>query len=268
MDFLAEEIFGQLHIYDVDELYIHEETIAPNLLRLKEAMLNIGQLVDPLIVDGKSKVVLDGNHRIKVLELIKCPRAVCQVIDYSRKDITVGTWVPVSEALTLEAVRASGFKCEDVDFELGVKALNAKKAPFMFVRKANGTRKCVLINPASYSIDDMISEQKKIVSKLGESQFNYLSDERGESLVDKGRAVLYRKAFTKEEIIARAHSKKPFPPKSTRHCIPDRIIRLNMRLGWLHEGQKEASAYLERTLRERIYNGNVRRYSEPVVVIY
>jgi hypothetical protein len=268
MDYLVEEILRQLKIVEVASLYPHEETIPSNLLKLKEAMLNIGQLVDPLIVDGKNNVVLDGNHRLKVLTIIKIPHAVAQVVDYARPDIKVGTWFPVSENLTLETLEASGFKCEEVDFAVGLKALENKKAPFMLVKKIEKIRKCFLINPSDYSLDEMIEEQRTIINKLNDVYFHYVADSDVNDLIEDGKAVLYRKIYSKEEIIARALSKKPFPPKSTRHIIPNRIIRLNMRLGWLHEGESEARAYLERMLRERVYNGNVRRYSEPVIVIY
>lgn len=268
MNHLFEEIASQLRIVDISRLHNHEDIIPPNLIRLKEAMLNIGQLVDPLIVDKKSMVILDGNHRIKVLELIKCPRAVCQMVDYESPKIQVGTWFPLAEKLSAEELKAAGCKLETVELEAGLRALEGKKAAFMLARKENGTRKYLLVNPADYSLEEMMVEQKRIVEKLARTEFYYYGDDEAENQVDKGRSVLYRKIYTKDEIVARARAGKLFPPKSTRHLIPNRIIRLNMRLGWLHEGEKEASEYLERTLRERIYNGNVRRYSEPVIVIY
>ncbi|MDD5337289.1 MAG: hypothetical protein PHS02_02295 [Candidatus ainarchaeum sp.] len=270
MDALFEDILKQLRICDVGALHSHEETLPSNLLRLKEAMLNIGQLVDPLLVDEKSRVVLDGNHRIKVLSMIKCPRAVCQFVDYSRQDIKVGTWFPVSEKILPETVRKAGFALEAVDFEAGLKALASKKAPFMVAGKRDGKREYSLVQPDSYDLEGMMAGQKKILEKLngGETSFQYYSDEEAAGWVEKGKTVLYRKIYTKEEIVGHALKGKVFTPKSTRHVIPNRIIRLNMRLGWLHEGETEANAYLERILRERVYNGNIRRYSEPVIVIY
>ena len=72
-------------------------------------MLNIGQLVDPIIIDKKYKIVLDGNHRLKVLELIKVPNAVCHIVDYSNPNITVGGWYPVDKRITLELIKKKGF---------------------------------------------------------------------------------------------------------------------------------------------------------------
>src|SRR5512137_2150146 len=94
MSELAEEMLKNLEVWEVKQLLSHEQVISYNLKRLKEAMLNIGHLVDPLIVDRKTGVVLDGNHRLKVLEIIECPFAACQAVDYSSDEITVGTWLP------------------------------------------------------------------------------------------------------------------------------------------------------------------------------
>jgi len=268
MNNLFEGIEDRLKIVETNALHGHEETIHHNLIKLKEAMLNFGQLVDPLIVDRKTMVVLDGNHRITVLEMIKCPRAVCQFVDYSDSAIKVGTWFPVSEDLDAEKVKKAGLRCDEVEKEEGLKALAEKKACFMLSKKTSQGMKNWLIEYGDYTLDGLVEAQKRIISKFGEERFAFAPDDEAEQFVAEGKCVLYRKIYTKQEIVDYALCGKKFPPKSTRHVIPNRIIRLNMRLGWLHEGKKEAEAYLHRMLKERIYNGNVRRYSEPVIVIY
>ncbi|MBN2478227.1 ParB N-terminal domain-containing protein, partial [Candidatus Micrarchaeota archaeon] len=99
---IYEEIYEKLEIIKVKDLKHHEERVPHNLLRLKEAMLNIGQIVDPIIVDKKTNIVLDGNHRLKVLELIKVPYSVCQMVDYKGEEITLGSWFPVRDKITKE----------------------------------------------------------------------------------------------------------------------------------------------------------------------
>ncbi|MFH0738127.1 MAG: hypothetical protein V1827_05650, partial [Candidatus Micrarchaeota archaeon] len=94
MSDLAADMLKELEVWEVKSLLSHEQVISHNLKRLKEAMLNLGQLVDPLIVDRSTGVVLDGNHRLKVLEIIECPHATCQAVDYQSDEITVGTWYP------------------------------------------------------------------------------------------------------------------------------------------------------------------------------
>jgi len=265
MSLLVDEMIKSLEIRDVKSLLSHEQIISHNLKRLKEAMLNIGHLVDPLIVDAKTNVVLDGNHRLKVLEIIECPHAVCQLVDYMSPEIKVGTWYPTVESNAEKIFHLDHVKHEKVDYEAGKEAVNALKAPFMLVTKNNS---CHLINPGNYKLMEMVEEQNYVLSLLEKNSVDYVPDEETQKLLAGGRSVFYRRAYTKDEIIKTAQAHAPFPPKSTRHLIPGRIIRLNMKLGWLHRSKEEATNELHEMLKTRGYSGNVRKYYEPVIVIY
>ncbi|MFA6530502.1 MAG: hypothetical protein WCT31_02135 [Candidatus Micrarchaeia archaeon] len=263
---MLEIMIKNLEIIEVKDLLQHEQTIDANVLRLKEAMLNIGQLVDPLIVDKKSKAVLDGNHRLKVLELVKVPLAVCQMVDYDDPKIQMGGWFPVSERLRAADFQKAGIRAEKVDFEVGKQAIDKRGAAFMLVNQK--FKECSLLEGGSYNLVEMIDAQKRVLEKINKSELLYIADDNIEPNLEKGETVLYRKNFTKKEVVAEALAKRPLPPKSTRHMIPDRIIRLNMRLGWLHQSKEEAKRYVDNIIHDRVYNGNVRRYTEPVIVIY
>lgn len=262
---LAEEMLNNLEIREVKSLLSHEQVISYNLKRLKEAMLNLGQLVDPLIVDKKTGVVLDGNHRLKVLEIIECPHATCQSVEYSGENVRVGTWYPTVSLKPDEIFHLDSLKHEKVDYEAGKQAVDALKAPFMLVTK---DKECHLINPGSYKLMEMVEEQNYIFSLLEKGTVDYIPDEEMEKCLQAGESVFYRRSYTKDEIVKAAQGHTPFPPKSTRHIIPGRIIRLNMKLGWLHRSKEEAANELSRMLTSRVYGGNVRKYYEPVIVIY
>ncbi|MFN7991735.1 MAG: hypothetical protein U0R44_06285 [Candidatus Micrarchaeia archaeon] len=265
MSELADELIKNLEIREVKSLLSHEQVISHNLKRLKEAMLNIGQLVDPMIVDKNTGVVLDGNHRLKVLEIIECPNATCQIVDYKSDEIKVGTWYPSVPLKPEEIFKLDSLKHEKVEYAAGVEAVNSLKAPFMLVGK---NKECHLINPGSYKLMEMVEEQNYIFSLLEKGVVEYTPEEEIQKRLGNGKTVFFRRSYTKEEIIKTAQAHTPLPPKSTRHLIPGRIIRLNMKLGWLHRSREEASAELSRMLDSRIYGGNVRKYYEPVIVIY
>lgn len=265
---LLEDIAKQLDIFNVGDLLPHEQTVPPNLKRLKEAMLNIGQLVDPIIIDKETKVVLDGNHRLKVLQVIECPLSVCQIVNYHDDKIKVGTWY-LAVNKPLENILKTDIKVEKIDCNEGKKALTSSKAPFMAVCKKQGNENACFLEPGNYKLKELIEEQNYVLSGLkGDFETCYIPDDQTEEYLSKGYTVFFRRAYTKTEIINAAKDHNPFPPKSTRHIIPDRIIRLNMRLGWLHEEKSEAQRHLSDMLTNRVYNGNVRRYVEPVIVIY
>jgi len=264
MGALVEEMLRQLDVRETKDLFTHEQTISYNLKRLKESMLNLGQLVDPIVVDTKTNVILDGNHRKKVLDIIECPYAVCQAVDYSRDDITVGTWYPAVPLKPEQVFKLDNIKYEKVDHSAGREAVKNLKAPFMLATKEES----YLLNPGSYKLMEMVEEQNYILSLLEKKEVDYIPEEETKELLDAGKSIFFRRAYTKEEIIKAAQAHSPFPPKSTRHLIPGRIIRLNMRLGWLHHSPESAEDELKRMLNHRAYSGNVRKYYEPVIVIY
>ena len=265
---LLEDLLSKLEIIETNALFPHEQTIAPNLKRLKESMLNIGQIVDPILIDKKSRVVLDGNHRLKVLQIIESQNAVCQPVDYNDEKIKVGTWYLAINKPLEEILKKDLVKLEKVDCDTGKEALYSSKAAFMAVAKKEKQENACFLEPGAYKLKELIEEQNYILSSMKDVDSRYIPDDQADEYLTKGYTVFFRRAYTKEEIVKAALSHNPFPPKSTRHLIPDRIIRLNMRLGWLQESKEEAKRYLTEMLKNRAYNGNVRRYVEPVIVIY
>ena len=266
MPTLVEEMLKCLEIREVKSLLGHEQVIPYNVKRLKESMLNIGHLVDPLVVDKKTGTVLDGNHRLKVLQIIECPYAVVQAVDYVGNDeISVGTWYP-SVSLTAEQFfKLDSIKHEKVEYNAGKAAVDNLKAPFMLKTKKDG---CFLLNPGNYKLKEMIEEQTYVLSLLEKNAVEYIPEEEVERMSGFDQSILIRRSYSKEEIVSTAQSYHPLPPKSTRHLIPGRIIRLNMKLGWLNSSPEEAKKALDDMLKVRAYSGNVRKYYEPVIVIY
>lgn len=269
---MLEDIIRRLDVVDTKALLQHEETVPKNLKRLKEAMFNIGQMVDPIIVDHKSYVVLDGNHRMTVLKEMECPHAAVQPVDYSDPGIGLGTWYPASKGFAVEQFRDAGLEVEKVEFGEGKKAVEGSRAAFMLGKKNGHGKEAYLISPGDYStLQGLLDAQGKAVRDAGISgnpDVTYVADDFGDVAAENGLGVLYRRAYTKEEVVQRAKDGIPFPPKSTRHLIPNRVVRLNMRLGWLFENKDEAKRLMQEMLRNRVYAGNVRRYPEPVIVIY
>ncbi len=263
---LAEEIIEKLQIMPVEKLRTHEEIIPYNYQKLRETMLNLGRLVDPIIVDSKNFVVVDGNHRKKVLESIKCPNAVCQPVDYHSPSIRVGGWYPVSKTVMPDEI--GGFTPEKVDFDTGMQQIQRMEATFLHVKEAGGKKECHMYDSNERTVQGVIAQQRKFMAALEGREMQYVADNMGEEYLSHDYGVFYRRLYTKEEIIGEALAGRLMPPKSTRHMIPDRIIRLNIHLGWLAESPEVAKQMMDSSLRKRLNEGSIRRYTEPVIVLY
>jgi hypothetical protein len=262
---LMNDLMGKLEIVPLKDLIAHEQTIEKNVRDLKEVMLNIGRLVDPLIVDKGTKIVLDGTHRRRVLELLDCVNIPCQIVDYNDDGIKIGGWFIAMKDVPLGL---DEFKAEEVDYSQGIRDLNSMSAYFMLVEKEGGRKKCKIFNSNEKNLWGNINEQNALISKIENSKVYFVGDDRADELLDRGYSMLFRRIFTKDETVREALAGRPFPPKSTRHMIPGRIIRLNTPLGWLAEDREVVRRLIEDMLKRRAIEGFVRRYTEPVTVIY
>lgn len=269
---LAEEILEHLEVVEVEKLKIHEQVIEENLIALKETMLNIGKLIDPLIIDKKYNIVLDGNHRRTVLEDLKTDYAICQVVDYYRPDIKIGGWYISTNSIDFDKLKG-----EEIDYEDGFKKIQQYQAYLMAMKKNGDKIKCKIFESLEGNFEGVIKEQKKFFEeKLGKDitkngnnfGINFIEDIRKDVYLEKGEVIFARKIFSKEEVIKNILDGKVFPPKSTRHQIPGRIIRLNFRLGYLNESKESIQMHLVEMIKKRVRYGSARYYTEPVIVLY
>lgn len=271
---LAEELISKLQILPLEDLKIHEQTIPQNLRSLRETMLNLGRLVDPLIIDKEHKIVLDGNHRRQVLELLKTENAICQPVDYMDPSIRIGGWHLAAKNINFDSISA-----EKVDKSQGFHSLQKMQSSFMAISKKGKCEECKLIPSSSQNLHAIAKEQEQFLScSMGGgfslenngngSQIIFIEDNRMGYFLENGYTVLARRIFSKEEVIKEAVAGRPLPPKSTRHMIPNRIIRLNFRLGYLNEPIETSSLLLQEMIKKRVKHGSARYYTEPVIVLY
>jgi hypothetical protein len=266
---LAEEILTKLDVVPLEQLKIHEQVIEANMRSLREKMLNHGRIVDPIVVDKEHKVVLDGNHRRMVLDTLKIENAVVQLVDYEDPSVVVGGWF-----LAIKNPRLDGLKFEKTDCDTGKEAIENLGASFMMQR---GDGECLLFATEDNDLQMVLADQQKVIKHLwgGQTPMNggdinrlFIEDSRVQDFLDDGYSVFSRRIFTKEEIIKEAIAGRPLPAKSTRHAIPNRIVRLNFKLGILNETIDEAKMQLRASIRKRVRFGSARYYTEPVIVLY
>ena len=269
---LSDEILSRLDIVPLDELKIHEQTVPANLHSLRETMLNLGKLVDPIIIDREHKIVLDGNHRRQVLEVLKVENAIVQPVDYKDPQIKIGGWHIATKKLKFEDISA-----HPTDLDAGFKALQNMSASLMAITKENGVKKAKLIKCDKPDLQAIFTQQENYLKEKLEIEnikdksngsLIFIEDSRMDYFLDNDYLVFARKIFTKDEVIKEALAGRPLPPKSTRHMIPNRIIRLNFRLGYLNETPDQARMLLADLLKKRVKYGSARYYTEPVIVLY
>ena len=98
----------ELDILPIAELKAHEETLPDRVLRIKKEILEMGIVSMPLWADEKSRIVLNGHHRLAALKMLGCARVPVLLIDYENPCVTVnicpGSAIPsISKSMVITA---------------------------------------------------------------------------------------------------------------------------------------------------------------------
>ncbi|MFH1750395.1 MAG: ParB N-terminal domain-containing protein [Candidatus Micrarchaeota archaeon] len=78
-----------MELVPLKSLRPHERTDAKRGAKLKMRILHDRHLKMPILVDGKTLVILDGHHRVECLKSLGCKFVPAMLVDYGSKEITV-----------------------------------------------------------------------------------------------------------------------------------------------------------------------------------
>ena len=73
----------------VKTLLAHEQVDPAHLVKLMGRIANDGILKNPVVVDKRSRVILDGHHRVAVAKKLKLKFVPAMVVDYFDPQIRV-----------------------------------------------------------------------------------------------------------------------------------------------------------------------------------
>jgi hypothetical protein len=90
----------------VSALRQHEHIVDENMLRIQRELKRDGMLKDPIIVDQRTMVILDGHHRYNALRRMGYKYVPVYLVDYGSDHITVGAWRNGEHVTKAEVTRA------------------------------------------------------------------------------------------------------------------------------------------------------------------
>lgn len=268
-----------LAILDVSALYLHEETIPELLEHLTLAIKSDRVVKHPIVVDGKSHVVLDGVHRVVALRNLRINRVPACLVDYENPNIKICSWYRTLTGASPEKILAlisksdiATTRVEDFDEDLigvspNVAAIRFINQTFLIRAKFGNVREAY----------DIIGRIEQSIKGSG-LKVRYETERDAIEDLQKRRvdAVLCTPRLNKSEIVKAALSGEVFASKATRHIIPARVMNVNVPLALLRDQKKplpQANKELHSMLQERrlkkIPPGNIlegRRYEEELYV--
>ncbi len=263
----------------LEELKIHEEIIEQSLERLVSRIQREKVLRNPIIVDASSKTVIDGNHRVEALRRLGVKYAPVQLIEYNSPSITVGRWFrvfrfdnAVSLRKALERVLRSWGIFEEVAVEEALERLEKRTASMAMLTEEKGfiAKEKVTKSLPIYRKAQPLEEE---LEALG-GRKTYEVESVALMMLENHTLIVALPPITKEEVVEASFWGELYPPKSTRHVVPLRVLGLNIPLQWLN--MKEEAALLD-MLRRHLERGRFKKmppkteidgrlYTERVVV--
>lgn len=85
-------LVGTFALVDSTCLRPHEQVDEDRLERLAREIASDRVLREPVLVDGRSLVILDGHHRVQVLRSLGCTLIPVYLVDYGSPAVQVRSW--------------------------------------------------------------------------------------------------------------------------------------------------------------------------------
>lgn len=220
----------RIALLEVDLLKPHEEVIENLVHKLADEIEDEEEVRDPLIVDEKDHVILDGMHRFAALKKLRCRYAPCCLINYDNPEVKVEPWFRVfnieeSEKFAERLLQEFDVKCTKE--RNGVTGLE-----IILVR--DGVR----FIPTQPS-DDVQRARRAVDLERSVSERGYRVEYQSSTVaIQRWRStdanfVIPLPSFSKQRIRKLVDEGILLPHKATCHIIPSRPLRLDVPLALL-----------------------------------
>jgi hypothetical protein len=259
-------------LVELEKLKPHEE-VSDNIAdELAAEMLAKNEVRDPLMVDEKTLVILDGMHRYAALKKIDCAYALCCLFNYDDPRIKVGSWYRFLNVDDGDAVA-----------EKKLAELRLKYKRHSRIDEKDFHHPTIITKLYVYQTEDNDSiRSARLALQIEKSlirdgyDIQYAPENTiEEHLSNTSNIALPIPIFTKTMIRQIPSTGRLLPHKVTRHLIPSRPLRLNVPLTFLQdrvgidEANKKLDAHLSLRRIERKPPGSMvdgRRYQEELLI--
>ena len=278
-----DDIFTRIKIIPISECLIHEGIVAKWVDQIASNIKDQGKMKNPVIVTRHDShyIVLDGMHRFAALKQLGVRDILACEVDYFSPKIVLEGWdafvfgkSDVRRFFSGLFSEKEGYRFENLGDIYQARQRVLERKALLAIADKNGTvlgLEKLGIRPENW-LEELCFATDKIDRVLSEKDAKVLYVDNTLTLNDFGPsnagAVIFRPQFTKQEVIDHTLHKKLFAPKSTRHLIPERPLRVDLDLSLL-------TADIDLEIKNRILqdhlkwcyeNNRVRFYPESVYI--
>lgn len=199
----------------ISRLIPHETVIEDRVRELMKSIEEKG-LEEPIIVDSRTYMIIDGHHRVEAFKRLQKTRIPALLVDYLDDEIELKRWFYVYSK-----------RNEPID----IYYQNSMEIPTKIIRRLihylrPGNVETVIktirsltkiyhdnINEMYWLLHEATRDVKEL-TKVPEDEY------------DGSLPVIYTPVLFKQVVLYYAKIGKPFPPKTTRHIVPYRLSLL------------------------------------------
>jgi len=271
-----ERVDLRIRLSPTNVLLIHEETIPERVAELKESFVRDGIVRDPVVIDDRSHVVLDGMHRVVALREMGCLNLPVCAVDYSDPSIKVGVWYrTLPRRLPIDAYEKAlslvGVKLERFSFNINELLENAPLATIF------SSGDCFKLRSSEMETYDVLRKAEQCLSQFSPTiHFETERDALNKLANKQADVVVTLPRIDKAAVRTAGLTGRLLPHKVTRHMIPARPLGVDAPLGTLMDASialEDANHQFVQSLRGREVarrpRGSIiedRRYEEETFV--
>lgn len=101
-----EAILSRVRLIDLASLRRYEQTDPEKVDKIRDSLLTLGVLINPVIADTERQLLIDGHHRAQAFQRLGLTRIPAFDVDYFSESLTVEGWSHATEARRENVERA------------------------------------------------------------------------------------------------------------------------------------------------------------------
>ena len=246
---------NHLRLIEPECLILHEAHDERRLARLRDRVEAEGVQRNPVIVSPHADryLVLDGAHRVRVLDELGCGLVLVQVVEPPERAEGWGH--------LLEGVGHADFRAVE-----GIEASGVRgTVPLAEVETAGG--ETFSLSSADADLSAWVRALWGLQSLYPEGKVVRRVEPAGTVGLADGEALIRYRSFTPEELAAIVDAGAVLPAGITRFRVSERVLGVRYPLERMRDGDAAArNAELTEFVRRRLNEDRIRYYGEPVVL--
>ncbi len=276
-----DDIYSRIKIIPIEKCLTHEGIVEKWVDQIAANIKDQGKMKNPVIVTWHDPyfIVLDGMHRYAAMKKMGVRDILACEVDYFSPKIILEGWdaflfekTDIRSFLSQLFGEGEGYCLKPLKNLADAKKAVLERKILLAMADKNGVMLGLEkkgMNPKNL-LEELCFATDRVDRTLSAKDTKVVYVDNELTLADfsetNADAVVFRPQFTKQEVVDRTLHKKPFPPKSTRHLIPERPLRIDLDLSLLSSDINLATKnrLLQNHLQWCYENNRVRFYPESV----